>query len=74
MTKAFQSEMEIIKKTNTGKVVLAGNKKEIAQTIQRYYDDFYGSGISYNPNNEEIQEYNYQSIAKKLNFLLEKLL
>ncbi|HEY0090700.1 MAG TPA: hypothetical protein VGB37_17755 [Candidatus Lokiarchaeia archaeon] len=65
---------KIIKKTNTGKVVLVGNKKEIAQTIQRYYDDFYGSGISYNPNNEEIQKYNYQSIAKKLNFLLEKLL
>ena len=66
---------EIIGKTNTGKVVLGNDVKEIAQAILKFYQEFYENGgeISYRPNIEEVEKYNYKNIIQELNLVLNNL-
>ncbi len=59
---------KIIRKTNTGKTVIG--KENTAEAVLKYYNDFYSGGIPYNPNQEEVEKYNYLNISKKLDSLL----
>jgi len=63
---------EIIKRTNTGKVVMSDDINGIKNALEYFYNQFKKDKIEYSPNPEEVNKFNWEHLTKKFAIIFNK--